>query len=60
MGKSVQSVCKLIIVFCFFVNKWTKTNFHLQDEQTAHGLRTIAWASVFRLKQQYIYIYLYI
>jgi hypothetical protein len=36
------------------------TNFRLHDEQTVNGLRKIAWASVFLLKRQHIYIDVYI
>jgi hypothetical protein len=42
---------------CIFVNKPTNENFHLQNEQTENGLGKIAWASVFRLKRQHIYIH---
>jgi hypothetical protein len=39
--------------FYLFLSKQT-TNFCLHDEPTVNGLRKIAWASVFRLKQQHI------
>ncbi len=32
------------------------TNLHLHDEQMVNRLRKIAWASVFRLKWQHIYL----
>ncbi len=34
------------------------TNFHLLDEQTVNGLGKIAWASIFHLKRQHIYMYI--
>jgi hypothetical protein len=33
-------------------------NFRLYDLQTVNGLKKNAWASVFRLKQQYCTLYL--
>ncbi len=54
------SVCKRITSVCFFVNK--RINYKLlftHDEQMVYGLRKIAWASIFHLKRQHIYIYIY-
>jgi hypothetical protein len=36
------------------------TNFRLHDEQRVNGLRKIAQASVFRLKWQLIFVYIYV
>jgi hypothetical protein len=36
------------------------TNFHMHDEQMVKGLRKISRASVFHLKWQHIFIYIYI